>query len=55
MQNRRAKEAEWKEKAGAGITYRFNNFKSKSVLKHAQETNKVERMLWYVKKLIHKR
>ena len=55
MQNRRVKEAEWKEKAGAGITYRFNNFKSKSVLKHAQETGKVERMLWHVKKLIHKR
>ena len=38
MMIRLEKQADWKEKVGRGITYRFNNFKSKSVLKHAKET-----------------
>lgn len=37
---------------GRGITFRFNNFKSKQVLKQAKETHKVELMLRSVKRLI---
>jgi len=38
MQVRLEKEEEQSGKVGRGITYRFNNFKSKAVLKQAQET-----------------
>ena len=40
---------------GLGISYRFNNFKNKEVLKTAEENDKIDRMLWYVKRLILKR
>lgn len=55
MQSRLEREAEQREKVGQGITYRFNNFKSKAVLKQAKETQDVERMLYHVKRLIRKR
>ena len=42
-------------KIGQGITYRFNNFKNKKVIKFAQEVDKIEKMLWHVKLLLKKR
>ena len=55
MNERLEGQAEQIEKVGRGITYRFNNFKSKAVLKQAKETQQVDRMLWHVKRLIRKR
>lgn len=40
---------------GTGIAYRFNNFKNKKVLHVAEEADRIDRMLWQVKKLIRKR
>jgi len=38
MQTKLEKQDVQTQKVGRGITYRFNNFKSKMVLKQAQET-----------------
>ena len=40
---------------GRGITYRFNNFKNKQVLKSAEETDQIEKMLVTVKRTIARR
>ena len=45
MQNKLESHQSDTEKVGSGITYRFNNFKNKQVLKSAEETAKIEKML----------
>lgn len=55
MQTRLENREAHTQKVGRGITYRFNNFKSKAVLTQAKENQTVERMLKDVKRLIRKR
>ena len=55
MLEKLAKQQERTLKIGQGITYRFNNFKNKKVIKYAQEVDKIEKMLWHVKLLLKKR
>ena len=55
MLEKLAKQQERTLKIGQGITYRFNNFKNKKVIKFAQEVDKIEKMLWHVKLLLKKR
>ena len=55
MQNKLEKHQSETQKVGSGIAYRFNNFKNKQVLKAAEETAKIEKMLAQVKKMIKKR
>lgn len=55
MQKRSASYSDQVVKVGQGITYRFNNFKNKQVLKAAEETKKIKLMLKDVKTLIRRR
>ena len=55
MQNKLEKHQSDTEKVGSGITYRFNNFKNKQVLKSAEETAKIEKLLAHVKRLLRRR
>ena len=52
MLEKLAKQQDRTLKIGQGITYRFNNFKNKKVIKYAQEVDKIEKMLWHVKLLL---
>ena len=55
MHEKLAKQSDQTLKIGQGITYRFNNFKNKKVIKYAQEVDRIEKMLWHVKLLLKKR